>query len=415
MKQKKIVTAISGFIGMSVFGISASQAGNTITVDSISDQPEAGFTTLREAIEDSNTISGAVIKFDEAVFSEPQTITLEQGELLISSSTTIDGPGKDLLTIDGDENTRIIRIDDGTDDLIDVGINGLTLTRGNGQSPANSRTGGCVLSFELLTLNDSTVTTCESSGRGGGVFTRFGALNLNNSSIHNNDAGNEAGGLYFREAAAVIMNSTVSENTSDFNGAGIFISRNNFVEIYNSTISENRGLNTSERQGAGIFINSSSSSLTLENTTIVNNTGEGLFVRQASQVNITNNIIAGNIDGDCELTQINANSNNQNNLDTDGSCDVLATNHFTVSNPMLGPLANNGGLTMTHLPLADSPVIDSGDDALCAEFDQRGLLRPRDGDGDGTSTCDIGAVESLISEGDSIFTDGFDNPIETSA
>jgi PKD repeat protein len=56
-------------------------------------------------------------------------------------------------------------------------------------------------------------------------------------------------------------------------------------------------------------------------------------------------------------------------------------------------LADNGGLTLTHTPLEDSPAIDAGDDNSCPAKDQRGALRPFDGDGSGQATCDIGAVE----------------------
>jgi hypothetical protein len=69
-------------------------------------------------------------------------------------------------------------------------------------------------------------------------------------------------------------------------------------------------------------------------------------------------------------------------------------------------LADNVGLTLTHLPLSGSSVIDSGDDSLCVEFDQRGRIRPKDGDG--TATFDIGAVEVGADFG-FIFTDGFEN------
>jgi hypothetical protein len=61
--------------------------------------------------------------------------------------------------------------------------------------------------------------------------------------------------------------------------------------------------------------------------------------------------------------------------------------------PLLGDLANNGGPTKTHAPLAGSPAIDHGNNVGAPLIDQRGVLRPRDGNGDGRAVVDIGAVE----------------------
>jgi len=56
--------------------------------------------------------------------------------------------------------------------------------------------------------------------------------------------------------------------------------------------------------------------------------------------------------------------------------------------PRLGPLADNGGSTRTHLPLADSPVVDAGDPAITGApaTDQRGSARI-------VRVIDLGAVE----------------------
>lgn len=69
--------------------------------------------------------------------------------------------------------------------------------------------------------------------------------------------------------------------------------------------------------------------------------------------------------------------------------------------PRLGVLANNGGRTPTLLPQAGSPLVDSGSPTVpgsttagaCTARDQRGVTRPRDGNGDGSTRCDIGAAE----------------------
>ena len=73
------------------------------------------------------------------------------------------------------------------------------------------------------------------------------------------------------------------------------------------------------------------------------------------------------------------------------------------TNPLLGPLANNGGYSQTLLPAAGSSAIDAGNDTFCPGEDQRGESRPNG------STCDIGSVE-VDTQGptDVIFKNGFD-------
>jgi len=57
------------------------------------------------------------------------------------------------------------------------------------------------------------------------------------------------------------------------------------------------------------------------------------------------------------------------------------------ANPKLGPLADNGGPTMTMALLAGSPAIDSGAAAGAPATDQRGVPRPQG------SRVDMGAYE----------------------
>jgi len=68
-----------------------------------------------------------------------------------------------------------------------------------------------------------------------------------------------------------------------------------------------------------------------------------------------------------------------------------------VKHPILGldTLADNGGPTRTHALLSGSPAIDRVASAGCQppDTDQRGFLRPADGDSDGTAACDAGSFE----------------------
>ncbi|WP_395375943.1 choice-of-anchor Q domain-containing protein [Marinicella sp. W31] len=393
MKHKKLCKAMAQWLGLGVVGIQAVHAGGVVTVDSIEDQPQAGLTTLREAIETVNGVPGAFIDFDATLFSTPQTITLQNSDLKITAATTIIGPGADLLTIDGSDQTRILTIDSGQDEDIEVAISGMTFTRGNGASETDNSRGGCIYTFDNLTLTESVVTECNGSN-GGGIWSRSSALNIQNSILSNNSVNNKGGALYRKSGSADISNTTIVSNSAR-KGGGIYLTQAGLI-LSNSTLSNNQG-----NQGGGIRLESGSPRMVIRNSTIFNNIGIGLDVRNTK---MSNTIITGNTDGDCVF--LITGSDNQNNLDTDGSCNVEAINHTTVADPRLGPLFDNGGFAPTHIPLNGSPAIDNGDDLLCLLLDQRGEDRPQDGDGNGTANCDIGAVEGVLN--DVVFINGFE-------
>lgn len=99
-------------------------------------------------------------------------------------------------------------------------------------------------------------------------------------------------------------------------------------------------------------------------------------------------MLANNSVGNCDgsgFTSLGHNLANDNNCNTalNQPTDKRGTN---VALP-LGALANNGGLTLTHLLLSGNPAINGG---VCVDginTDQRGLPRP------GETVCDVGAVE----------------------
>ena len=106
----------------------------TYTVTTLTDGPvtKAGDQpgTLRQAIFDANANPGADrIQFAAGLTG---TLTLSAGQMLISDSLTIAGPGAADITINGNNQSRIFKIDDGSRATnISVEIDGLTLTGGN--------------------------------------------------------------------------------------------------------------------------------------------------------------------------------------------------------------------------------------------------------------------------------------------
>jgi uncharacterized repeat protein (TIGR01451 family) len=108
-------------------------------------------------------------------------------------------------------------------------------------------------------------------------------------------------------------------------------------------------------------------------------------------VQLKNTIVAHNPSGgNCAGTVRSAGFN----VSGDGSCGFGAAGDLPPdTDPRLGPLASNGGPTQTHALLPGSPAIDRGTNDGCPAKDQCGVSRPRDGDGNGSVVCDIGAYE----------------------
>ena len=191
-----------------------------------------------------------------------------------------------------------------------------------------------------------------------------------------------------------------------------------------------RGFDTFDAVGGGI----SAGNLTLRNSTVSNNgaiaaTGaldDGGGVSIDGALTLANSIIAGNTIGDAATpNDVSLGSASTlvlegGNLVEDGSVTGAGVLN---EDPKLGPLANNGGLTLTQALLSSSPAIDAGDNDAAVDdegapltTDQRGDGFPRivDGDGDGTATVDLGAFEAGEGELNLVEgTDGLDRLIGT--
>ena len=83
-----------------------------------------------------------------------------------------------------------------------------------------------------------------------------------------------------------------------------------------------------------------------------------------------------------------------------------------LTSTVIAPLADNGGTTLTHEPIAGGLAVDAVPFGCRPNTDQLDRIRPWDGNNDGSELCDVGAVEfRSVTESDLIFKDGFDSSI----
>jgi len=219
-------------------------------------------------------------------------------------------------------------------------------------------------------------------------------LTLNRVAVTGNRADSGAG-IFGFGGLLTIADSTVSDNQARGDGGGLYlyspdITSGNTTNITNTTVSGNRAM---EGFGGGI-IASVDADVNVESSTIVSNTsphpGGGIFATGFGTVNVKNMIVSDNTTRDCDLSNGTITSQGHN-ISSDGSCGFTQPTDQQNTDPLLGPLQDNGGPTATHTLLAGSPARDSGSSDQAE--DQRGKARPQDGDGDGTATDDIGALE----------------------
>jgi len=112
--------------------------------------------------------------------------------------------------------------------------------------------------------------------------------------------------------------------------------------------------------------------------------GAGGAIHSTGLTLVTNTILAGSLSGgDCGGLI----TDGGHNLASDASCILTGTGSLNSTDPKVGPLADNGGPTLTHALLQGSPAIDAGGNADCFPTDQRGKPRPM------FNGCDIGAYE----------------------
>ena len=387
----------------------------TITVTNGND---SGPGSLRQAI--VNASSGDSINFAPSV----TTVTLTSGQLVIDKNLTITSPRAEPLTVQRSAGAVGFRIFNITSNSVTAFISGLTVS--NGSVRDDDGDGGGISNAGVLTLTDSTISGNRAEaygftphyvlgGSGGGVVNR-GTMTIMRCTISNNSAIGHAaienssggyGGGIWNVGSLIIGNSTINGNFvsaedsiglygGSGGGGGIF--NPGSITITNCTVSGNSGVGTytATMGGGGI---SNSGNLQIKSSTIAYNSasgnngafGGGIYGFGSGLTTMDSSIIALNsaptgpdfTGAELQSTGYNVIGNNANALVNSQPTDQIGTPNAPID-PLLGPLADNGGPTLTHALQSGSLAIDRGDPAAPPQ-DQRGYGR--------VGVPDVGAFE----------------------
>ena len=261
--------------------------------------------------------------------------------------------------------------------------------------------GGGIYNDAAMLMTDSQIGTPSApnrAGNGGGLFeTGFHTSQIERSAFLGNSASSGGGIAGRRMVFEVISRSTIADNTASDGGAGIMT--NGRVELINDTVTDNSVSGKVGKAGVGLSGFGPSSAQP---------TGGGA---NAANFTLVNTIVANNAYVGTTPTLLNCGGKGEgdpaarfysmgHNLEDGNSCGLTATGDQPGVNPELGPLAQNGGPTLTRALLTGSPAIDAGDGTYCPNDDQRGQMGRADGNIDGVFQCDIGAYEVFVHSAD---------------
>jgi predicted outer membrane repeat protein len=325
-----------------------------------------------------------------------------------------------------------------------LGFGGGIYTAYDGSIPSS-----LILNYSSIHGNSATA----SGGKGGGIYNDSGSVDLDSSEIGYNDAYSDGGGLWSTGGYWVtFVDSQIHHNTSQHGSGGNIFNRGpmtiektyinygsayvdggniysgvagpggSILEITRSVISHgtaggngggiaNDGIldltNVSfywniSPTGAGLYTSEPVSTIALDHVTMSGNlTGlSGAYniynSAPANPVLVNNSILDAGISTGCVGAVALASSYN---IDSGTSCGLPGGLHNQSGiDPLLGIFADHGGITDTFSLSINSPAVDwipvgvNGCGTMISE-DQRGVIRPLDGNRDGTNGCDVGAYE----------------------
>ena len=393
--------------------------------------------SLRSAIQESNfsiehdtiVLAEGTYRLDIIGIDEDKSAT---GDLDILAAVDIEGVSSTLTFIDGNESDRVFQMfSSGQSDAVRLSH----LTIQNGKYSEFRKIGGSAIftKGQDVELLDVYIYNNKTDGEGAvAVHIDEGCVTGDKVKImHNVGLSSSTGTIYIEgETACFELNQfEISNNESD-SAAAIFL--NTSAQVY-----FNQGLIAYNKSRHSAIITNSDNLLTLENVTIssnesngtiLNDGGSNLFIKNSTitknigfngniptvagiqdvhggtgLVFLTNSIVAGNGPGFLSDDIHRGNSLNGGNILGDVSNYSSDPTDLLNFDPMLGPLEDLGGYAAAHKP--NIITVDLALDEFCLSVDQLNQSRPQDGNNDGFSQCDAGAVELID---DTIFISGFE-------
>lgn len=385
---------ISGVVVVVVVALMVPGAaqGATFNVNTTADSTVVGGCVAEPVCSLRDAIAAASVSLDpedriEVPAGTYGLTTGEELELTGSGAVTIHGAGARATVIDALAGARVLKLEGP-----DVTIEGVAITGG---------------------LAGPEVT--EFAGDGGGILVVSSkSLTLNQVAVRGNSAILNGGGIAAPPESGVttavtIVGSTISGNKvsggiAEGMGGGVYVLGD--LTVTNSTIAGNSVENPGLNMGGGIQAaldpaDVDGSKAVLLNSTITGNSvaaggvGGGFTIQNPTPgvvtvLTATNTIVAGNTANGATDCGTVATVTSANNIRGDTSCMFTDAGSKQNTNPLLGPLADNGGQTDTMALPPNSPAIDAGTNVGCPPTDQRGIPRPQ-----GTS-CDVGAFELAV-------------------
>jgi hypothetical protein len=224
------------------------------TMITVTNTNDGGEGSLRQAIIDA--ASGDTINFSSGLSGS--VITLTSGQLLIDKDLTIQGPGASMLSINGNNASRVFLINSGSTAKLD----GITITGGYSSFGSGIRNNGRLEVSNSIISGNNAAPDDGQLGYGGGIVNS-GWLTISNSTISNNHAYLYGGGIY-NSGPLTVINSTLSGNMGSSGGG---ISTVGPTTIFDSTISGNAG------GGISTIFGAPTTTETLKNTIVAGNVG----------------------------------------------------------------------------------------------------------------------------------------------